>query len=291
MSTVMTGARWRVAFQGEHGAFSEEAVRRHFGADADPEPLYSCDDVVRAVARGSVPCGLLPVENSLAGSVVATYDALLDAPGVYVTGETLLPIHHCVVAPAGARLGELALVESHPVALAQCRRWLAAHPAVEARVAYDTAGAARDVAALGDRTRAAIAGRGAAERFGLTVLAENIEDRPDNVTRFYAIAREASLPGVGTPAKTALIATTPNVPGALYHLLGPVAAAGLDLTKLESRPAGEPWRYHFILELAHVMDHELLATLLGALAAAAESLRVLGTFAAGAAPGLTEVVS
>jgi prephenate dehydratase len=280
MTVVMDGVRCRVAFQGARGAYSEDAVRRFFGPRAEPEPSFGCDDVVRAVGRGGAAYGLLPVENSLAGSVVATYDALLAEPRVYIVGETVLPIHHCVLAPRGARLDAITVVESHPVALAQCRRWLAAHPEIVVRAAYDTAGAAEDVARCGDPARAAIAGRGAAARFGLAVLATDVEDRPDNVTRFVAIARAPSLPPEGCPAKTALIATTPNVPGALHRLLGPIAAAGLNLTKLESRPAGEPWRYRFILELAHTMDHELLATLLGALGAETESLRVMGTFAA-----------
>lgn len=282
MSSVMTGIGCRVAFQGARGAYSEDAVRRYFGPGAEPEPAVACEDVVQAVAHGDVPYGMLPVENSLAGSVVAAYDALLAEPAVFIAGETVLPIHHCVLAPRGAQLDAIKVIESHPVALAQCRRWLAAHPDVTARAAYDTAGAAQEVAERGDVTRAAIAGRSAAQRFALDVLAADIEDRPDNVTRFVAIARAPSLPAPGTSVKTALIATTPNVPGALYRLLAPVSAAGLNLTKLESRPAGEPWRYRFILELAHTMDHERLATLLGALRAESESLRVMGTFAASA---------
>lgn len=275
----------RVAFQGDRGAYSEEAILIHWAGAAVPVPMRENADVAQAVARGQVSLGLLPVENTLAGSVVATYDALADAE-VTVVGEVMLPIHHCVLVPPGTTPATLATVESHPVALAQCRRWLAAHPHVEARTAYDTAGAARAVAAAGDRTRGAIAGRAAAAHFGLALLEMDVEDRPDNQTRFLVLARERVALPVGTPARTALVAETDNVPGALLRVLEPLAVAGLNLSKLESRPAGTPWTYRFFLELEHDAGDDGLPRALHTLAGATRSLRVLGTFArAGASAG------
>ena len=136
----------RIAFQGELGAFSEEAIR-NLDASATPVPCREFIDVAQAVERGDADAGMLPIENTLAGSVVGSYDALTACEALHVTAETVVEIHHCVLAPRGALLDALATIESHPVALAQCTRWLRAHPSIVARAAYDTAGAARDIAA------------------------------------------------------------------------------------------------------------------------------------------------
>src|ERR1043166_2575106 len=178
----------RVAFQGAPGAYSEEAVMRAFGDGAIPVPYRENRDVAQAVADASVDAGLLPIENSLAGSVHASYDAILAEVNVHATGELVLPIHHCLLGVPGATLAGLTSVESHPVALAQCASFLAAHPAIDAHAVYDTGGAAEAIARAGDRRRAAIASRGAAARYQLAVLAENIEDRPDNQTRFLTLS-------------------------------------------------------------------------------------------------------
>jgi prephenate dehydratase len=233
---------------------------------------------VAAVERGAVEFGLLAVENTLAGTVFEAYDALAAAPGVHVAGEVVLPIHHCLLAPPGVALAELRTVESHPVALAQCGAFFARHPQLQPLVAYDTAGAARLVAEAGDRRRAAIAGRGAAERFGLAVLAANVEDRADNQTRFFAVARAPGPLADGVPARTALLAVTENVPGALLRLLEPLAAAGLNLSKLESRPTGEPWTYRFLLEVEHSAADARLEAALEAVRRASRWVRVLGSF-------------
>ncbi len=277
----------RVAFQGEHGAYSEEAVAAWWGGAAVAVPARECADVARLVESGAVDHGMLAIENTLAGSVLAAYDALATAAGVTVVGEVVLPIHHCVLAPPGADLASLSTVESHPVALAQCGRFLADHPHVDARAAYDTAGAARAVAARGDPRCAAIAGHGAAERFGLAVLAANVEDRPDNQTRFLVLAPAsagrivnvaAALPE-GAPARTALIAVTDNVPGALLRLLAPLAAAALNVSKIESRPTGVPWAYRFFLEFEHAAADPRVDDALAAVRGASRELRTLGTFA------------
>ncbi len=275
----MAGMNVRVAFQGELGAYSEDAVRRYWPREnTEPVPKRSCADVVRALEEGTVDYGMLPIENSLAGNVVATYDALTAARECWVVGEEILPIHHCLLALPGTRIAELTRVSSHPVALAQCGRFLERHADMEAEASYDTAGAARDLAASGDRTRAAIAGRGAAERFGLEILASDIEDRPDNQTRFFALSREQAVLRPGTEARTAIIASTLNVPAALYRLLEPIAEAGLNLSKLDSRPSGEPWSYSFFLEIEHLSNDPKLSNVLSEMQRRSEKLRILGHF-------------
>jgi prephenate dehydratase len=289
-SAAASAARPRVAFQGELGAYSEDAVRARWGDAAEPVPARTCEDVARLVAGGEAAFGVLAVENTIAGSVTATCDALAAAPGVRAVGEVVVAIHHCVLAVPGATLAAISAVESHPVALAQCGRFFAGHPHLEPRAAYDTAGAARAVAAAGDPRRAALAGRAAGARFGLDVLAAAVEDRPDNQTRFYVVARAGTPgdagPAPGAPARTALLAVPPNVPGALVRLLEPFAAAGLNLSAIESRPTGDPWAYRFFLEVEHAAGDPALDRALGRARGAAGDLRVLGTFAraASAAP-------
>jgi prephenate dehydratase len=268
----------RIAFQGELGAFSEDAIRQ-IDPLATAVPCREFIDVAALVERGEADAGMLPIENTLAGSVVGSYDALTACGGLRVIAETVVEIHHCVLAPRGASLDALTTVESHPVALAQCTRWLRAHAAITARAAYDTAGAARDVAARRDAGAAAIAGRGAAARYDLDILAANIEDRSDNQTRFLMIAREPRALERGTLARTALLITTPNVPGALLRVLEPLAAHGINMSKLESRPAEEPWHYRFFLELDHPAGDPSLEAAIARLRAVTESLRVLGTYA------------
>lgn len=267
----------RIAFQGELGAFSEEAIR-NLDAHATPVPCRDFIDVAQAVESGDADAGMLPIENTLAGSVVGSYDALTACESLHVTAETVVEIHHCVLAPRGASLDALETVESHPVALAQCTRWLRGHASITARAAYDTAGAARDVAERRDPRAAAIAGCGAAARFDLDILATNIEDRSDNQTRFLMIARAPGALDRRVAARTALLITTPNVPGALLRVLAPLAANGINMSKLESRPADEPWHYRFFLELDHPAGDPSLPAALDQLRSATESLRVLGTY-------------
>ena len=267
-----------VAFQGELGAYSEEAVVRLFGDDAEPVPCRENRDVTRLVAAGGADAGVLPVENTLAGSVPASYDAILAEPTLHVVGETVIPIHHCVMAIAGATLQELRVVESHPIALAQCAAWFASHPNIEARAAYDTAGAARDVARAKDPTRGALASRVAATHYGLTLLATNVEDRSDNQTRFVVLERGPVALAPGTPAKTILMLEVGNKPGALVRVLTPLSENGLNLTKIESRPTGEPWTYHFVLEFEHDAGDARVAAALAEVQRQAARTRVVGTY-------------
>jgi chorismate mutase/prephenate dehydratase len=236
-------------------------------------------DVAQAVECSDVELGLLPIENTLAGSVIGSYDALFSCAAIHVVAETVVAIHHSVLALPGVTLDSLRTVESHPVALAQCERFLRTHPHIVARAAYDTAGAAREIAARGDRGVAAIASHAAAERYGLEVVVANVQDRPDNQTRFFAIA-PAPLPLTpGIPARSILALTTENVPGALLRVLEPLAERGINLSKIESRPTGEPWTYRFFLELEHAAGDEVVPLAFDAVRRVSRSFRLLGTVA------------
>jgi len=274
----------RVAFQGELGAFSEEAVHRFFGEDVEPVPHRDFAEVGRSVASGDVEFGLLPIENSLAGSVVGSYDVLARGK-LRIVGEVITEIHHCVLGVPGARLDDLERILSHPVALAQCTKFLRARPGVESIAVYDTAGAAKDVATAGNPHHAAIAARRAADRYGLDVLAENVEDRPDNQTRFVVVVpAETDLrrPPPHQPSssgwKSLALLETRNVPGALLRALSPFADQGINLSKLESRPAGEPWSYLFFIEFDDDAGSPDAVKALEAAGEHALSMRVLGSF-------------
>ncbi len=272
----------RVAFQGAPGAFSEEAALRACGDAAEPVPMRENRDVTRAVAVGDVDLGVLPIENTLAGSVDVSYDAIVAEPAVHAIAEVVLPIHHCLLAVAGASVATLRVVESHPVALAQCAAFFQRHPELEARAVYDTAGAAQELARTGDVSRAAIAGAAAARRYGLVALETNIEDRLDNQTRFLVLSRTSAPVRPGQEARTLVVVTVDNRPGALLRVLTPLAERGLNMLKLESRPTGEPWTYRFLLEFEHRTGDSHAAEALSLIRAATSSFRVVGTYTPGA---------
>jgi prephenate dehydratase len=269
----------RVAFQGELGAYSEEAVYRLFGAAAAPIPCRDFAAVGRAVAHGETDAAVLPVENTLAGAVVGSLDVLGDESlGLRVAGEAVIPIDHCVLGIPGARLEDVARIRSHPVALAQCTR-LFAHPGLEAVASYDTAGAAREVRDLGDRSVAAIASAGAAARYGLSVLARGVADRADNQTRFLAVQPASAGASAGSTGKTLLLAQVANEPGALARLLGTFAERAINISRLDARPGTEPWTHRFFLEVELDAASPLGAEVVDAAAASALHLRCLGSYA------------
>ena len=267
----------RVAYQGAPGAYSEEAVRALW-PDAEPVPMRENLDVARAVERGDVDAGVLAVENTLAGSVLASYDAIVACDRLVATAEVVVPIHHCVLGVPGTSLGEVRWVDSHPVALAQCTVFFERNPQLAPRAAFDTAGAAAEVARERAPQRAAIAGRIAAWRYGLEVLEADVEDRPDNQTRFLALQREAVRMAEGAGARTVLLLETGNIAGALHAVLTPFAEHGINLSKLESRPTGEPWSYRFIMELEHRAGDPAMAAAMSAVRSVTRSYRVVGTF-------------
>jgi prephenate dehydratase len=274
------GTPIRVGYQGVPGAFSEEAALEVCGANAVLVPFRENREVTAALAQGTIDRAVLPVENTIAGAVVPTCDAIIGEPDVHAVGELILPIHHYVLGCPGSTLAALRTIESHPVALAQCRNFLDLHPNLEARAAFDTAGAARDIAAAGDITRGAIAGRRAAQHYGLQILAEHVEDRHDNQTRFLALSRTPAAPTNG-PARTFMVITGDNVPGTLLKILQPLAARGLNLSSLSSRPAGVPWMYYFLLEFEHEGGDPAIAEASLEIEKAARSVRVVGTYKLG----------
>jgi prephenate dehydratase len=266
-----------VAIQGEAGSFSHAAAREVLGADVRLVPCPTFEDLFRAVESGQATRGVVPIENSLAGSVYEAYDAL-GAHALHVVGETQVRVRHCLVVRPGTALGDVRKVASHPVALAQCRRFFVEHPTVAAVPAYDTAGSVRDL--LADRldANAAIGSALAATLYGGEVLLEGLEDHPENYTRFLVVASEpGSLAG---NSKTSLVFTLPNVPGSLYRAMGVFATRGLDLTKIESRPLlGRPWEYAFYLDVLGD-PRGAVADALAELAPLARELRILGAYPA-----------
>jgi prephenate dehydratase len=232
------------------------------------------------VTNREVDYGALPVENTLAGGVGASYDVLAREP-LEVVGEVIVPIHHCVMGVAGATLAGVRKVLSHPVALAQAGLFFEAHPGIEAVAVYDTAGAAREVVKQNDPHTAALASERAAERYGLSVLARNVEDRPDNQTRFLIvgpIGKPYPGPARRDSWKTTVLMETANQPGALVTALKCFADKGLNLSKLESRPADVPWTYRFFLEFDTEPDTRAARDALVDLATHATAVRVLGSY-------------
>lgn len=264
----------RVAFQGERGAYSEEAVASFFG-EVDVFPCSTFRDVFAVVSAGGAERGVVPVENSQAGSINETYDLLL-AHALFITGELDLRIRHCLLTLPGQTLEAIQKVYSHPQALAQCEGYLREHK-LEPVPAYDTAGSAKLLAEQQMRGVAAIASRRAAQIYGLVILAEGIEANPANFTKFLALA-VAPAPRAAE-GKTSIVFTTANRPGALYRALGAFATRAINLTKLESRPRREvPWEYVFYVDFEGHQEDPPAAAALAELSERTTFLRVLGSY-------------
>lgn len=274
----------QIAFQGETGAFSEEAVRALF-PDAAPVPTPSFEAVFERLVGGEVERAVVPIENSLFGSVHANYDLLRTHP-VRIVGEVQLRIRHHLMGVPGATLETLRRVHSHPQALGQCAVFLRERlPHAHAVPAYDTAGAARMVAANHSLEDAAIAASRAADEYGLDILAEGIESHRQNYTRFLVLARdaEAHLGTMEAPWKTSLVfALRENVPGALFKSLAVFALRDLDLYKIESRPlVGSPGQYLFYLDVEGAAADTSVQRALDHLAEITADLRILGSYRRG----------
>jgi prephenate dehydratase len=270
-----TSQRLRVAIQGEPGSFSHQAALALLGPEIVILPESGFDGLFAAVAEERADRAMLPIENSLFGSIHENYDRL-QAQGLHIVGETQLRIRHCLIGRPGGSVEQIRRAASHVVALAQCRRFFEQHRRIEPVVAYDTAGAVKELLRDGAPEHAAIASRLAAELYGGSVLLEGIEDDPQNYTRFLLLARE---PGpLEQASKTTLVFTLKNVPGALHRALGLFASRGVDLTKIESRPLrGRPWEYAFYLDLVgdpRGAAGEAIRELRGL----AQELRVLGSY-------------
>jgi prephenate dehydratase len=274
----------RVAYQGEAGAFSENAARRLLGAEITGVPCHSFEDMFASVGSGNADCCIAPIENSLAGSIHRNYDLLLQSE-LSIAGETSMRIVHNLIAPPEVSLGEIRRVYSHPVALAQCTRFFTANPDVEPIAVHDTAGAVRLIMDRGRKDEGAIASSAAAEIYAGRVLLEGIEDNVQNYTRFFLLAPQSEAAKI-TPRetarrwKTSIVFRVSNKPGALFRALGAFAIFEIDLTKIESRPIeGKPWEYAFYLDFIGKFDDPNVARALDSLRQLAEMVRLLGSYA------------
>ncbi|MGD0893286.1 MAG: prephenate dehydratase [Terracidiphilus sp.] len=237
----------RIAIQGEPGSFSHEAAMK-LVAGATIVPCSLSADAFSALSSGSVDAAVIPIENSLAGSVSEHFDLLL-AHNVMVERETLLRIRHNLIAISGTSVGEIDRVFSHPVALAQCRRFLADHPRMESFAFYDTAGSVKQLVELRDRHAAAIASEAAAHYYGAQILQAGIEDNPENFTRFFLVRRTRDAILDPKSNKISFAFSVENRPGSLVAALNDLSALGTNLTKIESRPVhGKPWEYIFYVD-------------------------------------------
>ncbi len=271
----------RVAFQGEPGAFSEAAAIQLLGEAITTVPRATFDAAFRAVPEGVADALLSPVENSLAGSVVRVFDLLMESK-LTIVAETILPIEMQLIAASGSSLAEIRSVASHPMALAQCERFFAAHPQWKRVPAEDTAGSVREALSSGDKTCAAIAGRRAAEHYKGVILAENIQDNAENFTRFVLLVPEKETSAWLSPdaRKISIAMRLAHRPGALLASLEPFAKHGVNLLKIESRPIhGRPWEYQFFLDVESD-DVSRLEQALAAVRSATSELRVLGRYVA-----------
>jgi prephenate dehydratase/chorismate mutase/prephenate dehydratase len=275
---VISPERLRVAFQGELGAYSEDAIQLLYGASSEAVPFASFGDAVNAVLDGGADRILLPIENTLVGSVGEAHDIIDRTPELHAVGETVVEVHHCLMAPHGASVDTIATVLSHHVALAQCQEFFRTHRRMETHGVFDTAGAAREVAQLGDPSFGAVAGRAAAGRYALDVIVADIEDRHDNQTRFVALARDPIMPDAGTPVRTMIVFTTNDKPGALLLGLQPFADNGVNLRRIDTRPTGEPWTYRFFVEFDHEVGNSHVDAALSDVERATAAMRIIGTF-------------
>jgi len=268
----------RVVFQGMRGAYSETALYRFFGEDYEPVPCESFEDVFKQVLSGKFTYGILPIENSLAGTVHEVLDLLLQYPDIIVVGEQKIRIIHNLLAVAGGSIDKLQKVFSHPQGLAQCSQFFRKHPHIERVPFFDTAGAVAHIADLNDPSLGAIAGREAAKVYNVQILQEGIENNPRNYTRFFVIARTETSP-IHSPNRVALMFSTQDKPGALFSVLKVMADNGLNMKKLESRPIqGKPWNYMFFVSVDLPEKREILDIAIDKIKKVAGDVRQLGLY-------------
>jgi prephenate dehydratase len=277
-----------IAFQGERGAFSEEAARKLLGPEIEVLPCTRFEDVFRSLKEARSTGAVVPIENTLAGSVHENYDHLqnFDLP---IVGETSVRIVHNLIAGNGVKFSAIRRAFSHPVALNQCLNFFAENPQIERTSFYDTAGSVKMIAEEGLTDAAAIASAVAADIYGARILRRSIEDDRQNFTRFFLLrrpefARRHAVKGEdAAPWKTSLVFTLRNVPGALFRAVAAFALRDLNLTKIESRPLrGKPFEYLFYLDFLGRVDAPNVRNALNHLREVADFLRVLGCYPKGA---------
>ncbi len=264
-----------VAFQGEIGAYSEEAAFHFFGPSIHVKPCETLDDVFKIVEQSEAQYGIVPVENSIEGSISRTYDLLLES-SLRVCGETELHVIHCLIASPAAKLDLVKRIYSHPQALGQCRAFLK-HLDCELIPTYDTAGSVKMIKEQGITDGAAIAGTRAAEIYGMKILAQGIEDNPNNFTRFFILAKQDSPPSGSD--KTSVVFSVKHKPGALYAFLKELTDSNINLTKIESRPTRQrPWEYNCYLDFEGHREDKAPREVLEHLEEATLFLKILGSY-------------
>lgn len=265
----------KVSFQGEIGAYSEDAVYSFFGSSVQVKPCRSLSDVFESVKKGKTKHGVVPIENSIEGSVNQTYDLFL-AHNLKVCGEVIVKIVHCLITNPRTRLDSIKVIYSHWQALAQCRGFLESL-GCELIPTYDTAGSVKMIKEKELMDAGAIASRRAAEVYGMKVLMEGIADNPDNYTRFFVLSKKDSPPTGGD--KTSIIFSTKHIPGALYLAVKEFADRDINLTKIESRPTKEkPWEYNFYLDFEGHREEKRCREALTALEEKSHFVKVLGSY-------------
>lgn len=271
----------RIGFQGEPGAYSEQAVLAH-EPGAQPVPCRRLEGAFSGVARGELEAAVVPIENSQAGSINRTYD-LLRRHDLHITGEVVIPVDHCLLALPGRTIEDLQQVRSHPQALEQCAAFLSKQ-GLEPVASSDTAGAAREIVEADDPSVGALASQRAAELHELDILARGVQTVEPNWTRFVVLGPDPAPPGEG-PHKTSLVFATEHTPGSLYQALGHLAERDVNLIKLESRPSRQqPWQYIFYVDLEGHRRDENVREALADLAETARFVRVLGSYQRGDRP-------
>jgi len=264
-----------VAFQGEIGAYSEEAAYQYFGPTARLKPCENLEDVFQSVEQGDIQYGLVPVENSLEGSIPRTYDLLLDSP-LKVSGETELRVVHCLIGLPETQIGSINEVYSHSQALGQCKTFLRKMK-WKLTAAYDTAGSVKMIKENRYIDKAAIASARAAEVYGMKILVREIEDNPNNYTRFFILSKQEATPSEND--KTSIVFTVKHKPGALYEALQKLAARNVNLSKIESRPTRQkPWEYNFFVDFDGRAADKPVREALQDLDNVAVFVKILGTY-------------
>src|SRR5215467_11592204 len=276
--TAMTAAK-KIVFQGEPGANSHLAAREVY-PDYEPVPCATFEDAFTAISSGEAEYGMIPIENSVAGRV-ADIHHLMPESGLHIIAEHFMPVRHQLLAPKGASLKDIKTVESHVHALGQCRK-IIRKLGIRPIVAADTAGSAREIAEAGDKSRAAIASRLAAEIYGLTILAEDIEDEAHNTTRFIVLSRESKWAKSGSgPVITTFLFRVRNVPAALYKALGGFATNGVNMSKLESYMIeGNFFATQFYADVEGHPDDRKLVLAFEELSFFSKEMKILGVYPA-----------
>jgi len=270
-----------VAFQGVSGAYSELAAADYFGKRVKTKPHVKFADVFRAVKAGRVTYGIIPIENSLAGSVHQNYDHCLEHR-VWIIGEKKFRVSHSLIVNRGTKLGDIRRVYSHPQALAQCSTFIGKLKKAEAVSYFDTAASAKYVAEAGFKDAAAIASAQAAKHYGMQVLRSRVENKAENFTRFLILAKKPQYPKTSAGSKSSIVFALKNVPGALHKALSVFAIREIDLLKIESRPIpGSPWKYLFYLDFSGSLRDERCVLALEHLGEITTFIKILGSYRAG----------